>query len=81
MTAIANGPRSTATLSKTLSDLYNPDATGAPKGTPYISNYNDITSGKAGKYSAGPGWDFVTGLGSPKVASLYSDLDSATVNP
>jgi subtilase family serine protease len=29
------------------------------------SDFRDITSGKAGKYSAGLGWDFVTGVGSP----------------
>ncbi len=28
------------------------------------SNFRDITSGTAGSYSAGPGWDFVTGVGS-----------------
>jgi subtilase family serine protease len=31
----------------------------------YAHDFRDITSGKAGKYSAGPGWDFVTGVGSP----------------
>jgi subtilase family serine protease len=31
----------------------------------YASDYRDITAGKAGSYSAGPGWDFVTGVGSP----------------
>lgn len=33
--------------------------------TSYPYDYRDITSGKAGSYSAGPGWDFVTGVGSP----------------
>ncbi len=28
------------------------------------SNFRDITSGSAGSYSAKPGWDFVTGVGS-----------------
>ncbi len=28
------------------------------------SNFRDITSGTAGSFSAGPGWDFVTGVGS-----------------
>jgi len=27
--------------------------------------YRDITSGSAGLFSAGPGWDYVTGFGSP----------------
>jgi kumamolisin len=30
------------------------------------SAFNDITSGSAGSYSAGTGWDFVTGVGSNK---------------
>jgi subtilase family serine protease len=30
----------------------------------YGSNFRDITSGKAGSYSAATGWDFVTGVGS-----------------
>ena len=28
------------------------------------ANFRDITSGKAGTFSAAPGWDFVTGVGS-----------------
>jgi subtilase family serine protease len=31
----------------------------------YEVDYRDITVGKAGGYSAGPGWDFATGVGSP----------------
>jgi kumamolisin len=30
----------------------------------YATDYRDITSGSAGKFTAGPGWDFVTGVGS-----------------
>jgi subtilase family serine protease len=29
------------------------------------ADFRDITSGTAGKYQAKPGWDFVTGVGSP----------------
>ncbi len=31
----------------------------------YSSDYHDITVGTSGPYSAGPGWDFTTGVGSP----------------
>ncbi len=31
----------------------------------YDVDYRDVTSGKAGSYSAGAGWDFATGVGSP----------------
>lgn len=36
--------------------------------------FRDITSGSNGAYSAGPGYDLVTGLGSPMVAALISSL-------
>jgi kumamolisin len=34
-------------------------------GAPEATDFNDITSGNNGYYSAGPGWDACTGLGSP----------------
>jgi kumamolisin len=36
--------------------------------------FHDITSGNNGAYSAGPGYDLCTGLGSPNVASLIAAL-------
>ncbi len=30
------------------------------------SNYYDVVSGSAGSFKAGPGWDFVTGVGTPR---------------
>ncbi len=36
--------------------------------------FHDITSGNNGAYSAGPGWDACTGLGSPDGAALASEL-------
>ena len=30
------------------------------------SNYFDVVSGTAGSFQAGPGWDFVTGVGTPR---------------
>jgi subtilase family serine protease len=43
--------------------------------TPYYSQaFNDITSGSNGDYSAGPGYDEVTGLGSPKAQFLANYL-------
>ena len=34
------------------------------------SSFNDITSGNNGSFSAGPGWDACTGLGSPNATAL-----------
>jgi kumamolisin len=38
------------------------------------NGFNDITQGNNGSYSAGPGWDATTGLGSPIGATLASLL-------
>ena len=35
-----------------------------------VPGFNDITSGNNGAYSAGPGWDACTGLGSPSGTAL-----------
>lgn len=37
-------------------------------------DYHDITTGRAGSYSAGAGYDYVTGLGSPVADGLVPDL-------
>jgi kumamolisin len=38
---------------------------------------HDITQGSNGSFSAGPGWDACTGLGSPSGASLLAALGGA----
>lgn len=43
------------------------------------SAFNDVTSGTNGAYSAGPGYDLCSGLGSPNVANLVSTLSGAPV--
>ena len=35
-----------------------------------LTDFNDITSGSNGVFSAGPGYDEVTGLGTPKADTL-----------
>lgn len=39
-----------------------------------VPGFNDITSGDNGAYSAGPGWDPCTGLGSPQGTALLTRL-------
>jgi kumamolisin len=39
---------------------------------------NDITTGNNGAYSAGPGWDACTGLGTPNGAALESALQTTS---
>lgn len=43
------------------------------------SDFNDITQGNNGAYTAGPGWDACTGLGSPKGGGILTSLTSATL--
>jgi kumamolisin len=40
------------------------------------ADFNDVTSGNNGAYSAGPGWDACTGLGSPIGAEVAVRLGS-----
>ncbi|WP_198924780.1 hypothetical protein, partial [Nitrospirillum viridazoti] len=65
--------------------LINEARTKAGKGTlPFLNPllypllgtpcFRDITQGSNGAYSAGPGYDLVTGLGVPNVAQLVSRL-------
>lgn len=42
------------------------------------SAFHDITSGTNGAYSAGPGYDLCTGLGSPNVTNLIAALTPST---
>jgi kumamolisin len=42
------------------------------------SGFHDITEGNNGSYSAGPGWDACTGLGTPDGAKLLAALTQTT---
>jgi len=42
------------------------------------AGFHDITSGSNGAYSAGPGWDACTGLGSPNGSALLARLTATT---
>ena len=44
------------------------------------SDFNDITSGSNGAYSAGSGYDLVTGLGTPHADKIAADLTSWVFN-
>jgi kumamolisin len=59
---IANGSASLGALNSTFYSL---------SGT---ANFNDITGGSNGAYSATTGYDLVTGLGSPGFGTLYQTL-------
>lgn len=51
----------------TLTSLY-----ASYSSSSYSSEFHDITSGSNGYYSAGAGWDPVTGIGTPQVAALIA---------
>ncbi len=44
------------------------------------SDFDDITTGNNGAYSAGTGWDACTGLGTPRAASLVATLVAAAAS-
>jgi len=53
--------------------LLNPSLYAISQGPNYTRDFHDIVSGSNG-YSAGTGWDPVTGLGSPQAFDLVHDL-------
>jgi subtilase family serine protease len=72
LSAIVNGARTTpmsSTSYGTNTLLY-----GAATGANYVNNYRDIISGSNVGFSAGIGYDFVTGVGSPLSNNLLSYL-------
>jgi subtilase family serine protease len=52
----------------------NPSIYSIGKSASYNDDFHDITSGSNGKYSAEPGYDLVTGWGSPNGAGLINAL-------
>jgi hypothetical protein len=50
------------------------------KSSSYASYFRDIASGSNGNYSAGPGYDFVTGLGSPLTTNFTSVVSNSTAH-
>jgi subtilase family serine protease len=74
LVALADQGRSTPLSTNNLTSRteYN-----AATGTVYASNYHDITTGSNG-HPAGPGYDLVTGVGSPQANNLVPWLISNT---
>jgi len=68
----SSGSQCLSTSNTNFSPLYN--AASPPLSTTYNSNYRDITSGSNVCCTASPGYDFVTGLGSPLAGQLVPFL-------
>jgi hypothetical protein len=76
LVAIADEGRATPLSSAgTLNALY---AQLSPSNVINGTYFFDVTSGSSGSYSAGPGYDLVTGLGSPHANQLIPDLRGAS---
>ncbi len=60
--------------------LLNPGLYAIYRGSNYSLDFHDILLGNNG-YSAGPGWDPVTGLGTPIVSDLVLDLTGSLPLP
>jgi hypothetical protein len=59
----------------------NPLVYAILKGSNYTTDFHDVTSGSAGTFSAVPGYDLVTGIGSPNGQALINDLSQAAGAP
>jgi len=59
----------------------NPALYAIAQSSDYTSDFHDITSGNNGYYPAVPGYDLVTGIGSPNGLFLYNDLVSPLFAP
>jgi hypothetical protein len=77
--AIVNQGRTTGALSSsgTLGGLYSLLSNTDTINATYL---HDVTSGSSGTYSAAPGYDAVTGLGSPKANTLIPYLRGVSAN-
>ena len=64
------------TSTQTLTDLYATYGNGN-----YQYAFHDITSGSNSSYSAGPGYDLVTGLGSPRANVIANLLAGDSLTP
>jgi YVTN family beta-propeller protein len=62
-------------------DLYLFSSEGHPDFNDVTTGNNDYTLTNGGTYEAGPGYDMVTGLGSPKGSALAADLDASFTDP
>ena len=49
--------------------------------TKSANDFNDIVAGANGYYQAHPGWDYVSGFGSPDVANIMKDVDNGNITP
>jgi pseudomonalisin len=50
----------------------------ADNATAYAKAFYDYTIGTNGAYQAGPGWDYVSGWGTPVLTPLMTDIDGTT---
>jgi hypothetical protein len=56
----------------------NPTLYRVGTGPRYAQDFHDITVGGNGVYAATPGWDYVSGFGSPSLTNLMRDIDGRT---
>ncbi|QVL32426.1 FG-GAP repeat protein [Telmatocola sphagniphila] len=69
---VAAGKTTLDGATQVLPALYDISSAGIYGASSY--DYYDVTSGSNGSYNAGPGYDLVTGLGTPYVNLLANDL-------
>jgi hypothetical protein len=47
----------------------------------YAKDFYDYQAGSNGAYTAGPGWDYVSGWGTPVLTPLMTDIDGGNTRP
>jgi kumamolisin len=68
---VANGEPTIGFINPTI---YAQNVSGGALSTAYAADFHDITSGTSGSFSAGTGYDLVTGWGSPHGTALINAL-------
>jgi subtilase family serine protease len=68
---VANGESTVGFINPTI---YAQNVSGGALSAAYAADFHDITSGTSGSFSAGTGYDLVTGWGSPNGAGLINAL-------
>ncbi|HEY2769596.1 MAG TPA: S53 family peptidase [Solirubrobacteraceae bacterium] len=53
----------------------------AENASSYATDFYDYEAGTNGAYTAGPGWDYVSGWGTPVLTPLMSDIDGGNTKP
>jgi YVTN family beta-propeller protein len=81
LVVVDNGSQSVERLGNINPELYLFSSEGHPDFNDVTTGNNDYSLTNRGTYEAGPGYDMVTGLGSPNGSALAADFDASFTVP